>query len=55
MSHDATHLLLLGREPPRLAIITVPATAIDARTEGDLRMARRIGEQLYAREAGAAS
>jgi hypothetical protein len=48
VSHDATHLMLLSREPLRLAVVTVPATAIDTRTENDLAIARRLAEQLYA-------
>jgi hypothetical protein len=52
VSHDATHLMLLSQDPLKLAVVTVPATAIDARTENDLAIARRLGEQLYARDAG---
>jgi hypothetical protein len=51
VSHDATHLLVLSRDPLRLAVITVPATAIDARTENDLVIAQRLGEHLYAQSA----
>ena len=54
VSHDATHLMVLCRDPLRLAVITVPATAIDARTENDLSIARRLADQLYTQAAGPA-
>jgi hypothetical protein len=52
-AHDATHLLLLTREPLRLMVVAVPAVAADARTEGEIQIARRIGELVYARESAA--
>jgi hypothetical protein len=49
-AYDATHLLLLTREPLRLIAVAVPAVAADTRTDSEIQIARRIGELVYARE-----
>jgi len=46
-SHDASHLMLLSHDPLRVAVFCLPAVASDPRTEGEIEVARRIGETLY--------
>jgi hypothetical protein len=49
-AHEATHLMVFSRAPLRLAMVSVPATALDARSEGEIRVARRIGSMIFANE-----
>ena len=51
-AHDATHLMLLTREPLRVIACAVPAIAADARTDSEIQIAQRIGELVYANESG---
>ena len=52
-AHDATHLMLLTHEPLRIIAFAVPPIAASARTDGEIQIARRIGQLVYA--GGAAS
>jgi hypothetical protein len=50
-AHDATHLMLLTHEPLRIIAFAVPPIAASARTDGEIQIARRIGQLVYAGEA----
>lgn len=50
-AHEATHLMVLAHQPLRIIAIAVPAIAASARTEGEIQIARRIGQVVYAGEA----
>jgi hypothetical protein len=50
-AHEATDLVLLTAEPMRVLAVALPAIARDARSEGDIHLARLAGEIAFARSA----
>lgn len=51
-TYNATHVMRLSPDPTQLLVFAVPPAATDPRLESELQAAQRIGELLYAREAG---
>jgi hypothetical protein len=49
MTYDATHIMRLSQQPPRLAIFALPQISADARAESDIAAAQRIGELIFTR------
>lgn len=49
MTYDATHIMRLSQQPPRLAIFALPQISADARTESEIAAAQRIGELIFTR------
>ena len=48
-SHNATHLVRLSLDPPRVLLFALPAVANDPRAEAEIALAQRVGEFLFAR------
>lgn len=50
-AYDATHLLMVTSSPLRIMVLSLPATAIDARSEAEIDLVRLVGERIYATDA----
>ncbi|MEZ5854682.1 MAG: hypothetical protein R3D67_08010 [Hyphomicrobiaceae bacterium] len=46
-AYDSTDLAVLTRTPLRLLVVSLPAIARDVRSEGELQLARLVGELAY--------
>jgi hypothetical protein len=49
-SHDATHLVRLSLDPPRVMLLALPAIANDPRAESEIALAQRVGELVFSRD-----
>ena len=54
-SHDATHLVRLSLDPPRVMLFALPAIANDPHAESEIALAQRVGEFVFAGGMGAAT